>query len=276
MIRVFVDSGSSIKQNEKEKLGVEIIPLNITLGEKEYIDGVNLSNDEFYHALIEEKIFPKTSLPALGEAEQAVTEYVNNGDEVIILPISSGISGTYNSLKMLFSDCDKVRVIDTKTAVGGIRILVEEINKYRDRALDFIERKLYDLIPRIRIIAIPDTLEYLYRGGRLSKTAMIAGSISKIRPLIGIDSSTGKVKSFGKGLGRRRAMQLLVDYLKTERCSKKHSIVPSFSYNKANLEELIGMTDKEYHSQMTEFDDLDHAIACHWGPNAFGYIFVAE
>lgn len=276
MIRVFVDSGSSIKQNEKEKLGVEIMPLNITLGEKEYIDGVNLSNDEFYHALIEEKIFPKTSLPSLGDAERAVMEYVNNGDEVIILPISSEISGTYNSLKMMFSDCEKVRVIDTKTAVGGIRILVEEINKYRDRAIDFIERKLYDLIPRIRIIAIPDTLEYLYRGGRLSKTALIAGSISKIKPLIGIDSITGKVKSFGKGLGRRRAMQLLTDYLKTERCSKKHSIVPSFTYNKANLEELISMTDKQYHSQMTEFDDLDHAIACHWGPNAFGYIFVAE
>ena len=128
-IKVFVDSGSSIKQEEKEKYNVEILPLKILLNDKEYLDGIDLSMEVFYDELINNKKFPKTSLPNLSECEEKVLECVNNGDDVIVLTISSGISGTYNAMNLLFQDNDKVTVIDTKTAVGGIRILVNEINK---------------------------------------------------------------------------------------------------------------------------------------------------
>ena len=144
MLRIFVDSGSSIKQEESKQCGVEILPLHITLGDKEYLDGVDLSMDIFYKALIEEKLFPTTSLPSLGETEDRVTRYTQQGDEVIIITISSGISGTYNTLKMLFSENPKVRVIDSKSAVGGMRILVEEINRHREESLDALEQRFLD------------------------------------------------------------------------------------------------------------------------------------
>ena len=92
MLRVYVDSGSSIKMFEKEKYGVEIIPLKILLGDKEYDDGVNLSMEEFYHQLIDNKIFPKTSLPSLAKYEDEINELTQNGDDVIIITISSKIS----------------------------------------------------------------------------------------------------------------------------------------------------------------------------------------
>ena len=97
MIKVFVDSGSSIKQSEKEKFDVEIFPLKILLGDKEYLDGIDLSMDIFYDALINQNLFPKTSLPSIGEAEKLVKSCTENGDDVIILTISSGISGTSGS-----------------------------------------------------------------------------------------------------------------------------------------------------------------------------------
>ena len=93
MLRIFVDSGSSIKQDEKKHYNVEIIPLKILLGDKEYRDGIDLSMDFFYSQLIDEGVFPKTSLPSLDETEKKIMEYVEQGDHVIILPISSGISG---------------------------------------------------------------------------------------------------------------------------------------------------------------------------------------
>lgn len=275
MLRVIVDSGSSIKQEEKEKYGVDILPLKILLGDKEYYDGIDLPMDFFYDKLINEGLFPKTSLPGLGFVEKRVMQYVEQGDDVIILPISSGISGTYNTLRMLFDDERKVRVIDTRVAVGGIRILVEEVNKYRGESLDAIELKIKHLIPRIRIVAIPETLEYLHRGGRLSKAAYVAGSLAQIKPLIGFDEE-GHVKVVGKGIGIRRAMQMLVKRLDEEGCDTNYSIVPSYTYSDRNLKELIRMTDEKYHAAMTEFDNLDPAIACHWGPNAFGYIFVGR
>ena len=273
MLRIFVDSGSSIKQDEKKHYNIEIIPLKILLGDKEYRDGIDLSMDFFYSQLIDEGIFPKTSLPSLDETEKKIMEYVEKGDDVIILPISSGISGTYNTFRIMFEDQPKVRVIDTKVAVGGIRILVEEANKYRDKGLDFIEEKLKELIPRIRVAAIPETLEYLHRGGRLSKTAFVAGSLAQVKPLITFEN--GSVKVLTKAIGLKRAMATLAKLVETE-CDPDYSIVPSYTYSNKNLVDLIKMTDRKYLGSMTHQDNLDPAIACHWGPNAFGYIFVRK
>jgi len=275
MLRIFVDSGSSIKQEEKEQYGVEILPLHISLGGKEYTDGIDLPMDVFYHALIEEKQFPQTSLPSLGEAEERITAYTDLGDDVIIITISSGISGTHNTLKMLFADNPKVKVIDSKSAVGGVRILVEEINRHRDETLDELEQRLLNLIPRLRVCAIPETLDYLQRGGRLSKTAWVFGSVLQLKPLISLDSTDGSVKVLGKVRGVKKAMQALAAYLDKCDCDPNYPIVPSYTYNSANLDALIAVTDKKYHKQMLAYDNLDPAIACHWGPNAFGYIFVA-
>ncbi len=275
MIQVFVDSGSSIKQEEKEIYQVEILPLKILLGDKEYLDGVDLSLDDFYKIFLGEKIFPKTSLPALEDTQNKVMEYVERGDDVIILPISSKISGTYQTFKMLFADEPKVRVIDTKSAVGGIRLLVEEINKYRNESLDFVEDKVLKLIPRLKVLAIPENLEYLYKGGRLGKAAYMAGSLMQVKPLISLDSISGEVKLVGKARGLKKAMKEVVNYLEKNGCDPNYHIVPSYTYNKNNLDELIAMTDPKYLQYMEEYDNLDPALACHWGPNAFGYIFVA-
>ncbi len=274
MLRVFVDSGSSIKQHEKEKYNIEILPLKYTFGDEEYIDGINLSLDDFYKKLIDEKMFPKTSLPSLGEAEDIVNKYTAAGDDVLILTLSSGISGTYNTFKMLFEDNPHVLVVDSKSCVGGMRILVMEINKYRDNSLEFIEQKLKELIPKIRVVAVPDTLEYLYRGGRLSKGSFAVGSMLQVKPIIAIED--GGVKVLSKALGIKKAMKSLVDYLEIYNCDENYPIVPSYTYKKTNLDELVEMTDEKYKSQMIEYDNLAPAIACHWGPGAYGYIFVSK
>ena len=138
MIKVFVDSGSSIKQNEKDKYGVEILPLKILMKDKEYLDGIDLEVKDFYDMLINEKLFPKTSLPSMLETEEKVKEYVNKGYDVIIVTISSGISGTYNMLRTLFENESKIHVVDSKSAVGGIRIIVDEINRNKDLPVEEI------------------------------------------------------------------------------------------------------------------------------------------
>ncbi len=274
MLRLLVDTGSSIKQEEAEKYNIELIPLKILMGEQEYLDGVDLPLDDFYKMLIEDKIFPKTSLPNLGDLEEKVTAYTNAGDEVIILTISSEISGANNAINMLFKENPKVRVIDSRMAVGGMRLLVDEINKYRDKSLDFIEDKVNKLIPRIKIMAIPETLDYLMRGGRLSKKDWLIGSVLKIKPIIGFIE--GKVKVLAKKIGLKSGMAYIANALKEFGCDKNYDIIASYTYNKGNLEALKEMTDKEFHDQMRVEDNLDPCIACHWGPNAFGYVFVGN
>ncbi len=274
MLKVFIDTGSSIKQEEKQKYDVELIPLKILLGDKEYEDGVNLPLDVFYHELIDNKYFPKTSLPSLVELEERVTKCTDNGDDVIIITISSKISSTFHSIKLLFEENPKVKVIDSHCAVGGMRLIVDEINRHRDESLDELETRIYNFIPRIQIMAIPETLNYLLRGGRLSKAEWLIGSVLKIKPIIGFKE--GKVKPLAKKRGLRSGMEYIANALNELNCDPDYDIIASYTYNKDNLEKLISITDEKYLSQIKVYDNLDPAIACHWGPNAFGYIFVSR
>lgn len=275
MIKIFVDSASSIKQDEKEQYGVEILPMQITLGDKHYTDGVDITIDMFYDALIIDKIFPMTSMPSLGEAEEKVHHYTDNGDDVIIITLSSALSGTYHTLSMLFEDNEKVRVIDSKTAIGGIKILVKEASKYLDVPLDEAVEKIESLIPRIKIVAVPDTLEYLHKGGRLSKSSFAVGSVLKIKPIITVDKE-GKAVVYGKALGHKKAVSAICDSLETLECDMNYPIVPTYTYNKSNLDELVSMTDEKYRENMIDYDNAACVIGCHWGPNAFGYAFVGK
>ena len=274
MLRLLVDSGSSIKLEECEKYNIELIPLNILLGDKEYLDGYNLSMEEFYKFMIEENGFPKTSLPNLAEIEEKVNGYVAAGDDVIILTISSKISGWNNAARMLFDGNEHVLVLDSCVAVGGMRLIVDEINRNRDLPLKEIEGKVKDLIPRIRIMAIPETLEYLLRGGRLSKLEWLVGSLLKIKPIIGFKD--GKVTVISKKIGLKNGMKHICDSLKTLECDENYDIIASYTYNKKNLDDLIAMADEKYRPLMRVVDNLDPAIACHWGPGAFGFIFISK
>lgn len=274
MLKVFVDSGSSIKQEEAEKYNVELIPLNILMGEKEFQDGVNLSMEEFYKMLIDEKIFPKTSLPNLVDLETRVKQCVEKGDDVIILTISSQISGTNNAINLMFAENKKVKVIDSQMAVGGMRLIVDEINRHREEPLEEIEKKVNALIPRIKIMAIPETLNYLLKGGRLSMKEWLFGSMLNIKPIIGFKE--GRVTVHTKKMGLKNGMAYIANALKEFECDENYEIIASYTYNKNNLESLISMTDEKYRKQIKVYDNLDPAIACHWGPNAFGYVFVAK
>lgn len=274
MLRIIVDSGSSIKQEEKEKYGVEIAPLRYMMGDEEYRDGIDLTIDEFYKLLIEKKHFPKTSLPNLEELKDMVDAFTKQGDDVIIVTISSGISGTFSVFSQMFESYSNVRVIDSLSAVGGIKIIVKEINKMRDKPLDEIVEIIKKLIPRIRIFAIPETLNYLLKGGRLSRKEWLLGTMLNIKPIITIKQGIVKVAS--KAIGLKKAMLSVVESLKKYKCDKNYAIIPSYTYNKNNLEKLISMTGDEYKPHMDDFDNLDPVIASHWGPNAFGYIFVGD
>ncbi len=272
MLRIVVDSGSSIKQDEKALYGVDILPLRVQMGNDSFLDGVDLSVDEFYNRLINLNEFPKTSLPSLEDTQNLVQGYTAAGDDVLIITISSGISGTFQTMKMLFADNPHVAVFDSQMAVGGIRFLVMEARKYEHESLDVIVKKLDALIPRIVTAAIPETLDYLLAGGRLSKLSWMFGTMLSIKPVIGFVES--KVTVLCKKRGLKAAMKQIVDMTVQDRCDPEYGIIASYTYNKDNIDQVIAMSPPEIRAMVTAYDNLIPSIACHWGPNAFGYIYV--
>lgn len=274
MLRIIVDSGSSIKESEKELYGVDILPLGVQIGEESYQDGLTLTVDNFYDKLRASKTFPKTSLPSLMEAREMVKRYTDQGDSVLIITISSGISGTWQALKLAMQDEPNVAVFDSKLSVGGVRFLVEEARRYENEPLDVIVQKLDALVPRIVIAAIPETLDYLLAGGRLSRAGWMMGKLLAIHPVIGFVD--GKVTVVAKKRGMKASLQYLADVVAEQESDPQYGIIAAYTENQGNIDQVIGMTDPEYQKQVKLYDNLTPSIACHWGPNAFGYIFVKK
>lgn len=272
MRRIIVDSGSSIKLFEKERYDVDIIPIQLMMGEDSFFDGVNLSTEEFYSRLKDSSQFPKTSLPSLEETQKLVDTYISQGDEVLIITLSSGISGTYQAMKMLFDEYNNVEVFDSKLAVGGIRFLVEEARRLQDESMDTVIKKLELLRERIVIAAVPETLDYLLAGGRLSKVSWMAGKFLSIIPIITFID--GKVEVLSKKRGLKQAKRTLIELVQEHKADPNYGIIASYTYNKGNVDDLISGLPEEYKEQISIYDDLCSSIACHWGPNAFGFIYV--
>ena len=187
MIRIITDSASDIVDNGREDLTV--LPINIRFGDDEFQDGVNLTHRMFYEKLVESDELPVTSQVPPFVFEEAYEAVKAQGDQAIVITISSKLSGTYQSAVLAAEGCgDSVRVVDSENASIGQRALVEYALKLKDAGLDYesIVERLEAHKNRIRLVALLDTLEYLKKGGRISKTAALAGNLLSIKPVIAI------------------------------------------------------------------------------------------
>lgn len=272
MLRIYADSACSIKKEELKNYNIKIIPLKILFNDKEYLD-TEITFDEFYDLLVNKKIFPKTSLPDLTRFEDEINEATKNGDDVIIVTLSSAISGTYNAVRLMFEDNPKVKIIDSLGAVGIERLIIEEIIKNQDKPVDEIISKVNALIPRIKLMAVPETLTYLLRGGRLSKKEWLIGSILQIKPIIGFVD--GKVKVVEKTRGTKKAMRLIIEKI-TEDIDMNYPVIVPYTENKENAQELVNMLPEEIKNKISVYDNLASSIAAHWGPGAYGLIYVSS
>lgn len=213
MIRIVTDSASDIVDNRREDL--TILPVNITFGEEEFQDGITMSHRQFYEKLIECDELPVTSqVPpyAFGEAFRSAVE---QGHQVIAITLSSKLSGTWQSACIAAEEFGgQVCVVDSENASIGQRALVEHALRLKDEGLSFekIVEKLEADKGRIRLIALLDTLEYLKKGGRISKAAAMAGSLLSIKPVIAIQG--GEVAILGKARGSKQGNNLLAEQIR--------------------------------------------------------------
>ncbi len=210
MIKLMVDSATDIGSQEAEKLGVIMIPMIITVDNTEYYDGVNLSPNEFYEKLIESATLPKTSLINAFRWEEGFEQSLGPDDELIVITISSKLSGTYQSaLEAAEKFNGRVHVIDSLNAAIGERLLCLYALRLIEQGLS--AKEIVALIEekkkKLKVIAMLGTLEYLKKGGRISSAVAFAGELISLKPVVGIVN--GEVKLLGKAMGSRKSNNLL-------------------------------------------------------------------
>lgn len=274
-VRIIVDSSADVRESIKEKLIV--VPLTVSFGEQEYIDGVTIDHKLFYEKLVETDVVPTTSQATPAEFTARFDKIKSAGDSAVVITISSKLSGTYQSALIAADGYDDIFVVDSGSVTIGAGILAELAVSLAADGLDAktiaeilnIEKK------NICIIAMLDTLEYLKRGGRISKTVAFAGGILNLKPVISVYD--GEITMLGKARGSKQGNNLLV--LEIEKAG-------GVDFNKPILLGYTGLTDallQKYiedsaalwrgNTEKLEIASVGSAIGTHAGPGAVAAAF---
>lgn len=278
MVKIITDSTSDIPQEEAARLGVVVVPLTVFFGSESYRDGIDLTNKEFFKKLAASEILPTTSQIPPGEFTPLFQRYVDAGDEIVGIFISSKLSGTYQSAEVArgLVSSEKVHVIDSRTATFELALLVYEAVRYRDegKSASEIAGLIRDLIRRVRLFAVVDTLKYLRMSGRISTTTAFVGGLLGINPIIAIRD--GAVVSIGKTRGLKAGLDFIAEQMETQPPDFSHTII--FGHTNApealreTVETLTGRFGIKGYLEM----DIGSVVGTHVGPGAAGIAYIAK
>ncbi len=206
--RIIVDSTADLLPEVKQR--VFVVPLTVHFGQEEYIDGISIDHKMFYEKLVESDILPSTSQASPAAFIKEFERARQCGEQALVITLSSRFSGTYQSACIAAQDYENIHVVDSGSAAMGSGILVERALELLDEGFDAaqIAQRLEEEKKRIVVVALVDTLEYLKRGGRISKTVAIAGSVLNIKPVLSVID--GEISVLGKARGSKMGNNLLV------------------------------------------------------------------
>ena len=278
-VQIIVDSTADVMPEIKERL--KVVPLTVHFGETEYIDGVTINYKEFYEKLVESDVLPTTSQPNPAAFEQAYKEVVETGDTAVVLTVASKLSGTYQSAMIAAEDYeDKIYIVDTKTVAIASGILAEYALNLVESGMDAksIAEKLEEEKEKVCLVAMVDTLEYLYKGGRLSKTSAIVGGMLSIKPVLTVKD--GEIVVLGKARGSKQGNNLIVTEIKK---------AGGVDFDKPLLLGYTGLTDVLLQKYITDserlwkdgteelrYTPIGSAIGTHAGPGAVAVAFFKK
>lgn len=206
--RIIVDSTADLVPEIKER--VHIVPLTVHFGDEEYIDGVTIDHETFYNRLIESDVLPTTSQATPDAFMKEFDKIKEAGEEAVVITLASKFSGTYQSAVIAASEYENIYVVDSTSAAMGSGILVELAFKLLDEGKKAAEiaRILEEEKKKIVVVALVDTLEYLKKGGRISKAVAFAGGVLNIKPVLSVID--GEINMLGKARGSEMGNNLLV------------------------------------------------------------------
>lgn len=275
-VRIVVDSTADLLPELRRQ--VDVVPLTVHFGQQEYVDGVTIQAEEFYRKLADCKELPTTSQATPFDFDKVFEPIIAEGDTVVAIVVSSRLSGTYQSARIAAEDYPgKVFVVDTLQVAISSSVLVAY-------ALDLVQQgmcaaeiaeELTAVREKVHLMAVVDTLEYLQKGGRVSKTVAIAGGLLNVKPIIGL--TEGEIKMLGKARGNKQANALM----------NKEIARLGVDFSKPILLGYTGTDDALLRKYMEESSDLwegrvlpativSAVIGTHAGPGAVAVAFFSK
>jgi DegV family protein with EDD domain len=266
-VRIVTDSTSDLPQDVAEELGITVVPLNVQFGFDTYRDGVDMQADEFYKRLLTISDLPKTSAPAPGIFAEVYQQLAKEAEGIVSLHISSKMSGTGEAAlagKQDAGDKCRIEVIDSQSVSMGLGLLAITAAKaaMAGATVDDIVKLTQESIAHVHLIGALDTLDFLYKGGRIGKAQAWLGSILSIKPLISVHD--GEVVPLERVRTRSKAIERLYQLLKEGLPAKEIGVM--YSTEAEEAEKLVAHLRELLPQQQVYLTRFGPALGTHMGP----------
>ena len=276
--RIIVDSTADLMPEIKKR--VYTVPLTIYFEDQEFIDGVTIDHKTFYEKLIESDVMPKTSQATPDAFMKEFDRAKEAGESAVVITVASKLSWTYQSAMIAAAEYENIYVVDSTSAAVGSGILVELAIRMMDEGKDAkeIANALEEEKKNIVLIALVDTLEYLKKGGRISKSVAFAGAVLNIKPVISL--ADGEINMLGKARGSKMGNNLLIQEIEKS---------GGVDFDKPVLLGYTGISDAlllkyiqdsrhiwEENVEQIHYTTVGSAIGTHVGPGAVAVAFFKK
>lgn len=276
--RIIVDSTADLMPGYKEQ--VRVVPLTVHFGDREYIDGVTIDHKTFYEKLVEEDTLPTTSQATPDAFTKEFEAAKQAGESCVVITLSGKLSGTCQSASIAAADYENVYVVDSGNASVGGGILTEFALQLRDEGLSApeIAARLDAEKQQIVTVALVDTLEYLKRGGRISKSLAFAGTMLQIKPVLAV--TDGEIQLLGKARGSKMGNNLLAQEIqKAGGVNFSRPVLLGYTgLSDALLQKYI--EDSRWlwadHAETLQYTTIGSVIGTHAGPGAVAVSFFKQ
>jgi EDD domain protein, DegV family len=275
-IKIITDSTADLSKEIYEKYDIEVLPLLINFGEESYLDGVEINPDKVFERIEKENILPTTAQVTPNRFIEAYKKYLSEGYKIVSIHMSSVMSGTYQSacIAKEMLETEDIVVIDSQNVTAALGMLVLKAAKLREKGYDILrmEEVLNTVKDKIKLSVYFESLEYLVRGGRISKTAGIVGSMLGIKLVLEIKDGLMAVKD--KIRGNKKAIKKIISDLEGVSLDEEVPVI-LIDVNNIEVKEAL----KEY----LETNNVDYvecpvgsSVSIHSGPGCCGLVFLTK
>lgn len=283
MIRIITDSTSDITFDEAKKMNIDIVPINVRFDDEEFVDMLEISHEEFYNRLSVCTKLPQTSQPSPAVFSELFTKYIEAGDDIVGIFISSELSGTYQSAMLAAADVEddldaegRIHIVDSRMVSIGTSVIIREAVKFRDMGMsaENVANKCVELTKHVKLAALVGSLKYLKIGGRLSSAEAFAGTLLNITPVISVED--GKVVVIGKARGRKAAEKIMLNKITEEGIKPSTDVVFGHINCVDYLEPFFDKSSAlvSDYAQNTHTSSLGCSVGTHVGPGSYGFAYI--
>lgn len=272
---VVTDSNSGITPDEAKMLGVEVLPMPFYINEQMYYENIDLTQEQFYEKLAAGGDI-KTSMPLVGDVTDKWDELLKENDEIVYIPMSSGLSSSCETAYMLSQDYDgKVQVVNNQRISVTMRQSVIDAKNLAEAGKNAAEIKqiLEDAKFESSIYIMVDTLNYLKKGGRITPAAAALGTLLKLKPVLQIQGE--KLDAFAKARTVKQAKSIMIDAMKSDFEKRFNNpdgsqinLEMAYTHDIAAAEAFKEEVQAAFPNNEIVMNPLSLSVSCHIGPGA--------